>query len=81
LIDNLKTVGMVVTQYSISGVGPTLMGRNGNGNLYQTDGDIWIAQLVAKGEKRTEPATVFDQPAFVQIKNTIWDALMPLLGR
>jgi hypothetical protein len=81
LIDDLKTVGMVVTQYSISGVGPTLIGRNGNGNLYQTDGDIWIAQLVAKGEKQTEPATVFDQPAFVQMKNTIWDALMPLLGR
>jgi hypothetical protein len=81
LIDDLKTTGMVVTQYSISGVGPTLMGRNGNGNLYQTDGDIWIVQLVAKGEKRAEPATVLDQPAFVQMKNTVWDALMPLLGR
>ena len=81
LIDNLKTAGMVTTQYSISGVGPTLMGRNGNGNLYQTDGDIWIAQLVAKGEKRAEPATVYDQPTFVQMKNTIWDALLPIIGQ
>jgi len=81
LIDDLKTAGMVVTQYSISGVGPTLIGRNGNGNLYQTDGDICIAQLVAKGEKRAEPATIIDQPAFVQMKNTIWNALMPLLGQ
>lgn len=81
LIGELKKAGMVVTQYSVSGIGPTLLGRNGNGNLYQTDGDIWIAQLVGKGEKRETPAKVFDQPAFVQMKNSIWNALMPILGR
>jgi hypothetical protein len=81
LIGDLKNAGMVETQYGISGVGPTLIGRNGNGNLYQTDGDIWIAQLVSKGQKRAEPATIFDQPALVQMKNSVWNALMPILGQ
>jgi hypothetical protein len=81
LIGGLKNAGMVETQYSVSGIGPTLMGRNGNGNPYQTDGDIWIAQLVSKGQSRAEPATVLDQPQFVQMKNAVWNALLPILGR
>jgi hypothetical protein len=81
LIGDLRNAGMVETQYGVSGTGPTLMGRNGNGNPYKTDGDIWIAQLVIKGQKRLEPAVVYDQPAFVQMKNTIWNALLPIIGQ
>jgi hypothetical protein len=80
LIGELKNAGMVDTQYAVSGIGLTLMGRNGNGNPYQTDGDIWIAQLVIKGQKRAEPAVIYDQPALVQMKNAVWNALSPLLG-
>jgi hypothetical protein len=81
LIDDLKNAGMVATQYGVSGVGPTLAGRNGGGNLYQTDGDIWIAELVSKGQKRAEPAMVMDPQPLVQMKNAIWNALLPILGR
>jgi LssY C-terminus len=81
LIGDLTKAGMVEAQYGVSGVGPTIRGRNGNGNLYQTDGDIWIAQLVSKGQKRTDPAEIFDQPPLVQMKNAVWNALLPVLGR
>jgi hypothetical protein len=71
---------MVETQYSVTGVGPTLIGRNGEGDLYQTDGEVWIAQLVVKGNKRTEPPVILDPPTIVQEKNTIWNALMGVVG-
>jgi hypothetical protein len=81
LIGDLAKIGMVEARYGVSGVGPTLMGRNGNGNLYQTDGDIWIAQLVRKGQRQPDPATILDQPPLVQMKNAVWNALLPILGR
>ena len=37
---------MVQTTYNVSGVGPTLFGRNGEGDRYFTDGDIQICVLV-----------------------------------
>jgi len=81
LINNLKNAGLVETQYELSGVGPTLIGRNGEGDLYQTDGEIWIAQLVVKGQKQTEPPVVLATPAFVQAKNIIWNALIGVVGK
>ena len=76
LIGQLRAAGMVETQYSVTGVGPTLIGRNGEGDLYQTDGEVWVAQLVVKGNRRTEPPLILDPPKIVQEKNTIWNALM-----
>jgi LssY C-terminus len=81
LISNLKTAGMVETQYTITGVGPTLVGHNGEGDLYQTDGEIWIVQLVFRGNKRTEPPLILDTPTLVQAKNKIWNALMGVVGQ
>jgi len=81
LMNDLKNAGMVETQYEVSGVGPTLIGRNGGGYLYQTDGDIWIVELVSKGQKRLQPAVIFDQRTRVRMKNAIWNALIPLLGQ
>jgi hypothetical protein len=81
LIGQLKNAGMVLTQYTVTGVGPTFIGRNGEGDLYQTDGEIWIVQLVVKGDKRTEPPLILDPPTLVQAKNTIWNALMGVVGQ
>ena len=76
LINTLKKAGMIEVQYTVTGVGPTLIGHNGEGDLYQTDGEIWIVQLVVKGNKRAEPPVILDTPALVQTKNAIWNALM-----
>jgi LssY C-terminus len=81
LIGQLKEAGMVERGYSVTGVGPTLISRNGEGDLYQTDGEIWIAQLVVKGNKRTEPPVILDPPTLVQEKNRIWNALMGVVGQ
>jgi LssY C-terminus len=81
LMNDLINAGLVETQYELSGVGPTLIGRNGEGDRYQTDGEIWIAQLTVKGQKRSELPVILDSPTLVQVKNAIWKALMDAVGQ
>ena len=48
---DLRVAGMVEAFFQISGVGPTLFGRNGEGDPYYTDGEIDFARLVLDGAK------------------------------
>ncbi|UPJ61465.1 LssY C-terminal domain-containing protein [Bradyrhizobium sp. 192] len=50
-IDSLNDAPMLTAIYQMKGVGPTLNGRNGEGDPYSTDGEIWIAKLVRNGDK------------------------------
>ena len=75
LIDDLVQAGMVMTRYDVSGIGPTLDGRNGEGDPYYTDGEIWMAVLVVNGEKRTQPPAELPSPLLVTAKNNIWNAV------
>jgi len=56
LIGDLDRARMIVEIFQIDGVGPTSNGRNGEGDPYYTDGEIWMAKLVARGEKAAAPA-------------------------
>ncbi|MGB9042520.1 MAG: LssY C-terminal domain-containing protein, partial [Pseudolabrys sp.] len=47
LTDDLKKAKVVQAIYEVTGVGPTLVGRNGEGDRYYTDGEIKISRLVA----------------------------------
>ena len=76
LISDLVQAGMVEVRYQVSGIGPTLSGRNGEGDPYATDGEIWMAVLVTAGEKRTQPPTELATPALVTAKDAIWNAVM-----
>jgi hypothetical protein len=80
LIGDLVRAGMVATHYQVSGIGPTLNGQNGEGDPYYTDGEIWMAVLVAAGEKRTQPPTELTSPALVTAKDGIWNAVAGKLG-
>src|ERR1035441_9123084 len=44
---DLKTAKVVEAIYEVSGIGPTLIGRNGEGDQYYTDGEVKISRLVA----------------------------------
>ena len=79
LINDLVRAGMVTTRYQVSGIGPTLNGRNGEGDPYYTDGEIWMAVLVVAGEKRTQPPTELAIPALVTAKDRIWNAVAGML--
>jgi LssY C-terminus len=72
LIGDLTRAQRVTTIYSVSGVGPTLNGRNGEGDWYYTDGDIHIAVISAS---QTRKPAVLEQPLPVSVKNQIWRAV------
>jgi hypothetical protein len=69
---DLREAGMVQTFFQISGTGPTLFGRNGEGDPYYTDGEIDVANLVVDGVKRTEPPETLPPPPLIAIKDQIW---------
>jgi LssY C-terminus len=79
LVDDLKAAKMVLAIYEVTGVGPTLNGRNGEGDHYYTDGEIEIARLVAGCHSRADAAVVLDNPPLVQLKNEAWAPIAAIL--
>ncbi|QIB32570.1 LssY C-terminal domain-containing protein [Ancylobacter pratisalsi] len=80
LIDDLKAADAVRTVYQVTGLGPTLFGRNGGGDAYYTDGEIWFAWLMPDGEKNPKPAIIIAPPPAVGAKDAIWSAVANLVG-
>ena len=75
LAADLEAAGLVEAKYQVTGVGPTMVGRNGGGDLYYTDGEVWILRLVEACHRRTAPAAVIPSPAATEIKDQIWQAV------
>src|SRR5882757_8221842 len=72
LMRDLRESGMVRSLFQISGTGPTLFGRNGEGDPYYTDGEIDIATLVVDGVRRAEPPEKLPPPPLIALKDQIW---------
>jgi LssY-like putative type I secretion system component LssY len=72
LMRDLREAGMVQNFFQISGTGPTLFGRNGEGDPYYTDGEIDVATLVIDGVKRTEQPVSLPPPPLIALKDQIW---------
>jgi hypothetical protein len=81
LATDLETAGMVDAKYQVTGVGPTLTGRNGGGDPYYTDGEVWVLRLVAACQKRTGPTAIIPSPPATEIKDQIWHAITNALGK
>jgi hypothetical protein len=79
LAADLKNARVVTTIYEVTGIGPTLDGRNGGGDAYFTDGEIKISVLVQGCDQRSEKVTVLDNPPIVEMKNRAWSAIEKLL--
>jgi hypothetical protein len=78
LLSDLQEAKKVEAIYSVSGVGPTLLARNGSGDPYFTDGEIAFAKLVSgcSGEERA-PVTLADPPR-IEAKNAVFSWLAAL---
>jgi hypothetical protein len=81
LATDLEAAGVVEAQYQVTGVGPTLTGRNGGGDLYYTDGEVWILRLVEACRKRTSPVEIIPSPAATEIKDQIWQGIADALRK
>jgi len=72
LMGDLREAGMGQNFFQISGTGPTLFGRNGEGDPYYTDGEIDVATLVVNGIRQTAPPATLPPPPLIALKDQIW---------
>jgi hypothetical protein len=80
LAADLEAAGMVDARYNVTGIGVTLTGRNGGGDPYYTDGEVWILRLVLACKKRTGPPEIIPSPPATEIKDQIWHAIAEALA-
>jgi hypothetical protein len=81
LSGDLDAAGMVEAKYQVTGIGPTVAGRNGGGDPYYTDGEVWILRLVQACQKRSDPAVTIPSPPATEIKDQIFAAIAAALGK
>src|SRR3954465_3596748 len=81
LATDLEAAGMVDAKYQVTGIGPTVAGHNGGGDLYYTDGEIWVLRLVEACQKRDGPAVTIPSPPATEIKDQIWHAITDAMGK
>ncbi len=75
LAGDLAAAGMVAVTYRMPGAGPTLFGRNGEGDPYQTDGNILVSVLVEGGARRSAPPERLADPPLVDLQSRLWQVL------
>jgi hypothetical protein len=75
LTADIEHAGMASAKYQVTGVGPTLTGRNGGGDLYYTDGEVWLLRLVIDCHKQDGPIATLPSPPATELKDQIWHAI------
>jgi LssY C-terminus len=80
LMRDLSDAGMLEALFQISGIGPTLFGRNGGGDPYHTDGEIDVGSLVTNGARRTAPPALLPPPPLIALKDQIWHSVSKAIG-
>ncbi len=73
--------GAKVTEkiYEVTGIGPTINGRNGARDTYYTDGEVKISVLVDGCDQRVVSTVVLSNPPLVVVKNAAWSMITKLL--
>jgi hypothetical protein len=79
LIGDLTRANMLEATYLVYGIGPTLRGRNGEGNRYHTDGEVKVGRLVEKGVAATAPPQENPISFAVALKLAIWRQMRGLV--
>jgi hypothetical protein len=79
LTSDVEHAGMATAKYQVTGVGLTLAGRNGGGDLYYTDGEVWLLRLVIDCRKQDGPVATLPSPPATEMKDQIWHAIAQTL--
>ncbi len=77
LMTSMSAAGLVSMLYQVSGVGPTIAGRNADGDAYFTDGEVTIATLDMDQQSASTTPTMLDNPPLVKLKQSLWSAFAP----
>ncbi len=78
LLADLMASRMVTALYKVSGVGPTLFGRNGEGDNYFTDGELRFAVISPGGTLVSANPVELESPALSEFKDNLWSAARSL---
>ena len=79
VLASLAAAGQLEVEYQVSGEGPTLVGRNGGGDAYFTDGEIDVGVLTPDNRVATRPPELLANPPAVALKQWAWSQARPLL--
>jgi hypothetical protein len=80
LMNDLAAARVLTEIYDVSGVGPTLFGRNGGGDRYYTDGDLRIGVVTKDAKTAAEPPKILSDPPAVAAKDALFAQGRSLLG-
>jgi hypothetical protein len=80
VIADLEQAGQLRTVFQVTGVGLTLVGRNGGGDPYHTDGELDVGVLKAEGAPSHAAPAVLPNPPAVETKRRVFRWLRPWLG-
>ena len=75
LMADLREARVVGSFFQISGIGPTLFGRNGGGDPYYTDGEIHVAVLVPGAANGPADPPTIPPPSLIALKDGIWHGI------
>jgi len=78
LVADLRKGGWLGELFQVTGIGATVLGRNGGGDRYYSDGELTIGVLSSVKEPDKTPGQLAN-PVAVQIKEQLWLAIRPLL--
>jgi hypothetical protein len=81
LVKDIENAGMATAKYQVTGVGLTLTGRNGGGDPYYTDGEVWILRLAPDCQKQSGPVTDLPSPPATELKDQIWHEITTAMGK
>jgi len=81
LIADLGRAGALSHVYRVSGIGPTLLARNGGGDPFHTDGDIVVGVVHPGAALSLAEPEVLPSPAAIAAKNAVWARAKALLSR
>lgn len=76
---DLARAGWVTARYQVTGIGPTVNGRNGGGDWYFSDGEMDVAVLREAAAPAAAPPTPLADPVAITVKNQVFAWLRPLL--
>jgi hypothetical protein len=81
VIAEFSGVGVLMQIYQVSGIGPTINGRNGEGDRYFTDGEITVGVIRPQPMAEGGPPDRKPSPTAVELKDSIWSSIRNGLRR
>jgi hypothetical protein len=80
LMHDLETARGLTALFYVTGVGPTVNGRNGGGDPWFSDGELAVGVLAPDHAAGANPVPVLPVPIPVVVKNQFWGWLRPALA-